>query len=197
MKRKTIKRLIGTAVMIGLTAIAFDIYSPKVKTIDIVPEVEEEVTHVAVSTIDHVEPIEIFVEVQPEEPTEPEPTYTDEELEILAIIIYQEAGSDACSDETRLMVGNVFLNRVASNRYPDTFAEVATQKQQYGRLYWTGLRWPERAVNKGEAHAVDRAYDIAKRLLEGERVLPEDVIFQSEYIQGEIVAQSDGFYFCR
>lgn len=133
------------------------------------------------------------------EPT-PEPAYTEEELEILAIIIYQESGGDACSDSTRQMVGEVFLNRVADDRFPDTFAEVATARAQYGRLHWTGLIWPERAVNPGEAHAVQRAYDCAEALLSGsvERLLPSDVIWQSEYVQGsEIVVEQDSFYFCR
>lgn len=131
-------------------------------------------------------------------PVEAAPTYTDEELEALAIIIYQEAGGDACSDETRSMVGTVVMNRVASDLFPDTIQEVATQKRQYGRLYWTGLIWPERASNPGEAHAVQRAYDCARAILEGERVLPEDVIWQAEFPQGtEIVAHQDGLYFCR
>ena len=127
-----------------------------------------------------------------------DPAYTDEELEALAIIIYQEAGGDACSDLTRSMVGTVVMNRVASDLFPDTIQEVATQKRQYGRLYWTGLVWPERASNPGEAHAVQRAYDCARAILEGERVLPEDVIWQAEFPQGtEIVAHQDGLYFCR
>jgi hypothetical protein len=126
------------------------------------------------------------------------PAYTDEELETLAIIIYQEAGGDACSDETRSMVGTVVMNRVASDHFPDTIQEVATQERQYGRLYWTGLVWPERANNPGEAHAVQRAYDCARAILEGERALPEDVIWQAEFPQGtEIVAHQDGLYFCR
>lgn len=143
-------------------------------------------------------------QTEPAEAVEPvevvEPTYTDEELETLAIIIYQEAGSDACSDETRQMVGEVFLNRVKSSRYPDTFYEVATQRAQYGRLYWTGLVWPERASNPNEAEAVARAYDCAEALLTGkvERLLPEDVVYQAEFPQGtEVVAQTTGFYFCR
>lgn len=124
--------------------------------------------------------------------------YTEEELEALAIIIYQEAGGDACSDETRSMVGTVVLNRVASDLFPDTIQEVATQERQYGRLYWTGLVWPERASNPGEAQAVQRAYDCARAILEGERALPEDVIWQAEFPQGtEIVANQDGLYFCR
>lgn len=127
-----------------------------------------------------------------------QPTYTEEELEILAIIIYQESGGDACSNDTRLKVGTVFLNRVADPRYPDTFDEVALQYKQYGTLYWTGIVWPDRASRPEEAHAVARAYECAQRLLEGERFFPEDVIFQSEHIQGtEIVCQQDGFYFCR
>lgn len=126
------------------------------------------------------------------------PAYTDEELEALAIIIYQEAGGDACSDETRSMVGTVVMNRVESDLFPDTIQEVATQKRQYGRLYWTGLVWPERASNPGEAHAVERAYDCARAILEGERALPADVIWQAEFPQGtETVAHQDGLYFCR
>lgn len=125
--------------------------------------------------------------------------YTEDELEALALVIYQEAGSDACSDETRYMVGTVALNRVADKRFPDTLEEVLLQDWQYGRLCVTGLVWPERASRPGEAHAVERAYRLAAELLEGtvSDVLPSDVIFQSEHIQGEIVAESDGFFFCR
>ena len=127
----------------------------------------------------------------------PSPAYDAAELEILALIVYQEAGADFCSDETRLRVACVFLNRVESEQFPDGFAEVAMQKGQYGELYWTGIKWPARASAPGGQHAVERAYAIAKRVLEGERVLPSDVIFQSEFVMGEIVAHSDGMYFCR
>lgn len=131
------------------------------------------------------------------EPTEEEPQYTAEELEMLALVIYQEAGADYCSDDTRLMVGTVVMNRIADPRFPDTMYEVVTEELAYGRLHWTGIVWPPRAIRPAEAHAVKRAYAIAERILLGERTLPEDVIFQSEYIMGEIVAVSDGFYFCR
>lgn len=134
----------------------------------------------------------------PEPEPEPEPTYTEADLEMLALVIYQEAGGDACSDETRLMVGNVVLNRVADDRFPDSIEEVLLQKRQYGRLYWTGLVWPERADKPGEAHAVERAYKCAEEVLNGTRLLPDDVIWQAEFPQGtETVAEQDGFYFCR
>lgn len=151
------------------------------------------------------EPTEATEPLTVSEPTEPEPTveeteapYAIEELEMLALVIYQEAGSDACSDATRLMVGTVVMNRVADKRFPDTLYGVLTQRAQYGRLHWTGLVWPERASNPGEAHAVARAYECAERVLLGERVLPEDVIWQAEFTQGtEVVAYQDGMYFCR
>ena len=135
--------------------------------------------------------------------SEPKRTYTDEELEMLALVIYQEAGSDVISDETRIMVGNVALNRVSDPRFPDTLEEVLTEVTPsgfgaYGRLHWTGLVWPERARHLSEAHAVERAYECAERLLNGERVFPADVVWQAEFVQGtEVVAQQDGFYFCR
>ena len=104
------------------------------------------------------------------------------------------------SDECRQMVGEVFLNRVASRKYPNTFYEVATQNAQYGRLSWTGIVWPERASKPEESHAVQRAYDMAEALLEGtaDKLLPEDAVFQAEFPQGtEVLIESDGFYFCR
>lgn len=132
------------------------------------------------------------------EPTETTPTYTEEELELLALVIYQEAGADFCSDETRLMVGTVVMNRRDHDRYPDTIYEVVTQRGQYGRLYWTGPVWPAKASYETETHAVDRAYAIALRILLGERAFSTDVIYQAEFPQGtKVVAYQDGLYFCR
>ena len=108
---------------------------------------------------------------------------------------FAKAGSDNISDETRRMVGEVVLNRVADERYPDTIEAVLTQKSQYGRFFWTGVVWPARAAREPEA--VERAYDCARMVFTEERLLPTDVIFQSEHIQGEIVACVPGFWFCR
>lgn len=127
----------------------------------------------------------------------PDKTYTDEELEILALIVYQEAGGDRVSDDTRRLVAQVFLNRVNDSRFPDSFYEVATAERQYGRLYWTGIVWPDRASSQGEAHAVERAYKIAQEVLESdEPICPAGVIFQAEFVQGDIYAEQDGMYFC-
>ena len=147
------------------------------------------------------EPVENIVETVEESLVHSDPapdkTYTDEELEILALIVYQEAGEDRVSDDTRRLVAQVFLNRVNDSRFPDSFYEVATAKRQYGRLYWTGIVWPDRASSQVEAHAVERAYKIAQEVLESDDpICPEDVIFQAEFVQGDIYAEQDGMYFC-
>lgn len=136
----------------------------------------------------------VETEAQPELPE-----YSEQELEMLAMVIYQEAGGDACSNECRQMVGEVVLNRVADPRFPDTIYEVISAPYQYGRLHWR-FDWPERAQNPGEEHAVLRAYHIAAALLTDsvERLLPEDTVFQAEFEQGtETVAFVNGLYFCR
>lgn len=126
-----------------------------------------------------------------------EPAYADDELEILAIIIYQEAGSDNCSDDTRRKVGSVFLNRVSSSLFPSTFKEVATQTKQYGTLYLKGIKWPDRASQPQESHAVERAYRIAEELLINGSILPDNVLYQAEFKQGSgVYAYQDDIYFC-
>ena len=139
-----------------------------------------------------------FIDAQGDRDTDTaaEPWYTERELELLACTVYCEAGSDTISDETRMMVAQVVINRVNDDRYPDTIEEVLTQRSQYGRFHWTGVVWPSRAEREPEA--VERAYNCAKRVLNGEWLLPSDVVFQAEFRQGsECVVHVPGFYFCR
>lgn len=121
------------------------------------------------------------------------------DLEYLACVIYCEAGSDSISDDTRRMVGDVVLNRVNDSRFPDSIYAVLTQKAQYGRFHWTGIVWPARAENASEAHAVARARDIARELLEGthSELYGEGYIWQAEFKQGTGCVQSDGIWFGR
>lgn len=161
----------------------------------------EETTVCVQPSHDVRDPVENIVETVEESLVHSDPapdkTYTDEELDILALIVYQEAGEDRVSDDTRRLVAQVFLNRVNDSRFPDSFYEVATAERQYGRLYWTGIVWPDRASSQVEAHAVERAYKIAQEVLESDDpICPEDVIFQAEFVQGDIYAEQDGMYFC-
>ena len=136
---------------------------------------------------------------EPIEEIEPEPVIDPEELEMLACVIYQEAGGDSHCDECRRRVADVVLNRVNDSRFPDTMYEVLTAKRQYGRFYWTGIVWPERAKNPGEADAVARAYRIAEEVLSGHHsdLYGEGYIWQAEFKQGSEQIYHCGHYFGR
>lgn len=127
------------------------------------------------------------------------PEIDDTELEMLACVIYAEAGGDACGDLCRQMVGDVVLNRVADPRFPGTMEEVLTQEGQYGLWHWTGVAWPERASRPGEAGAVERAYDAARDILEGNHswIYGRSYIWEAEFPQGEDVVTLDGICFGR
>ena len=125
--------------------------------------------------------------------------YTEDELEIFACAIYQEAGGDKCSDLCRMYVGDVMLNRVDDPRFPSTLYEVLTQKHQYGLFWKTGIIWPGRASDPNEAAAVERAYDTARALLEGEHseLYRAGYIYQDTKPRGKDVIYLDGEYFGR
>ena len=123
--------------------------------------------------------------------TEPEKTYTDDDLFYLAAAVCREAGGE--SEEIQLLVANVVINRVNSSIYPDTIYGVLTDYRQYGMMWKYGVSFPSWA----DQETINHCYDVARRILEGERVCPDNVLFQAEFEQGSgIYKQFDGFYFC-
>lgn len=165
--------------------------------IEEIEEVEEPEIRVAEPEIYISEESEVEVEVEVEAPAEEEVDeeieIDPEELELLACVIYQEAGADYCCDDCRRRVADVVLNRVEDDRFPGNIQDVLTQKRQYGRYYWTGVVWPERAQNECEKHAVERAYRIAEEVLKGEHseLYGEGYIWQAEFKQGTGVVYCD------
>jgi len=104
-----------------------------------------------------------------------EKSYTFEDLMLLSKIIYAEAGSEWLSDEWKMCVGEVVLNRVASPEFPDTIKEVLEQPGQYygaNSRYFNNILPSERCVRS------------ALRLLNGERLLEPSVVFQANFTQG-------------
>jgi len=115
----------------------------------------------------------------------------EDDLFYLAAAVCQEAGGS--SEEIQMLVANVVVNRVNSPMYPDTIYDVLTQYMQYGTMWKYGISFPSWA----DDNVKNRCYDVAKRILDGERVCPENVVFQAEFVQGSgIYKQFDGFYFC-
>ena len=117
-----------------------------------------------------------------------------EDLYLLSKIIYAEAGSEWLSDEWKMCVGEVVLNRVASSEFPDTIPDVLFQRGQYysrNSTYFANLKPSERCVN------------IALELLMGERYMYDpSVVFQANFRQGSGVCEHfyDAYlgstYFC-
>ena len=173
--------------------------------IDILVDTDEPVDMVALQSVVEavgatVEKCSETVEEVIEEPVGAVVEIDPQELEMLAAVIYQEAGSNECCDDCRRMVADVVLNRMADDRFPDTMLEVLTQERQYGRYHWTGVVWPDRASHESEAAAVERAYRIAEEVLCGEHsdLYGQGYIWQAEFIQGKDVVSTDcGIYFGR
>lgn len=99
-----------------------------------------------------------------------------DELMLLSKIMYAEAGSVWLSDQWKMCVGEVVLNRVASPEFPNTIADVLAQPGQYygaNSRYFNSLLPSETCVR------------LALRLLEGERVMNDPaVVFQANFRQG-------------
>ena len=100
-----------------------------------------------------------------------------DELYLLARVIDCEAGSDWLTDDFRLCVGGVVLNRVASPEFPDTLQEVIYQRGQYNVV--NTPRFASLAPRRA-------CVDAAMRLLQGERRMVPAVVFQSDSLQGEL-----------
>ena len=139
-----------------------------------------------------VEP-EAVVEVVEEVKTLNAEMETDNDKELLAIGIYVITAGCTTSEYSMIMSGEVILNRVESDRFPDTIEDVLTQPAQFGALAHTGAKWPTGATTA----AKEKALKAAEHVLSGERELPEDVVYVSNTRQGEAVAMLDGLYFCR
>lgn len=111
----------------------------------------------------------------------------EKDLYLLSHLINAEAGSDWCSDDLMRYVGSVALNRVQHEAFPDSLEEVIYQSGQYACI-WDG---------NFDKEPCERAVRIAKELLDGGSVLPVDVVFQAEFIQGSgCYIQEQNTYLC-
>ena len=99
-----------------------------------------------------------------------------DDLYLLSKVICYEAGSDWLTDEFRICVGEVIMNRVASPEYPDSIHDVIYQKGQYACV--NSARFAGLVPTK-------ECIDAALRLLCGERRMVPSVVFQSNELQGE------------
>ena len=132
--------------------------------------------------------------------TEANVPVNEHDVELLACVIYQEAGGDTCCDMCRRRVADVVLNRVKDPRFKGTTIEEilidGDPAPQWGLYSVTGVVWPDKASLPEEQHAVERAYRIAREVLEGQHSdLTSEYIWCAEFSQGTDVIECDGIYF--
>ena len=113
--------------------------------------------------------------------------YTDDDLYYLANGIYSEAG--ICSDMECYRVGQVMLDRMLdqTGRFPqDTIRGILYATGQFGCV--GGRAWKHGPT--------ERELEIAKDLLEGARVFPEDIVwFNNKHDYGYLYCKPEYHYF--
>ena len=112
-------------------------------------------------------------------------SYSENDLYILSHLIYAEAGNQNWNFQ--VATGSVVLNRVKSNKFPNSIKGVVFQRGQYA-CTWDGN------YNKTPSK---QAKNVAKYLLQNGSQLPSYVIWQAEFRQGKGVYKKLGnTYFC-
>lgn len=119
-------------------------------------------------------------QIQQDDEIDMEVWWTDYDLDMLAAIIYYEAGSNECTDRHQQLVGQVVVNRMRDPRFPDTIYDVLTQVDpvQYSTSESV-------LTNMGNRDIIpQRCYNNALEVLYGRVECPSDVIFQANFKQG-------------
>lgn len=101
--------------------------------------------------------------------------YTEEELDLLARLVYSEGGGE--SYDTKLKIASVVMNRVEDPYFPDTIYEVIYQKRQFSvtTIKIDGVIMIDRPAD-------EESYRAAKEVLDYGSVLPSTVqVFYAVY----------------
>ena len=103
--------------------------------------------------------------------------YTYEDILYLSKAIMFEAGKD-WSEDLRLSVGNVVINRVISDKFPNSIREVVEQDGQYETID---------QINSIAPNDIPiECIESAKSLLNGTTVLPDYVVYQANFKIGTV-----------
>lgn len=118
---------------------------------------------------------------------ESRPAYTQEDVNLLAEVIYHENWHTDKDHLAAYYTGAVVMNRVKSKDWPNTIESVLYQRGQYSTttLFYT-IQLP------------DEVYEMAERILrDGTDDVPESVVFQAMRKQGKGTWKKVGTdYFC-
>lgn len=162
-----------------------EIYSPEIveETVEMEPIIAS-----AAAAISESISMSVYIPVSPipEEVIEPEePTVSDEEIELIALVTMAEAEGE--SEYGKRLVIDTILNRVDGEYWPDTISEVIYQPNQFTSM-WNGR------IERCEVR--DDICQLVKE--EMETRTNEDVVFFQMYdysIYGEPMFQEGCHYF--
>lgn len=125
---------------------------------------------------------------------EPEPEVVpadDYDVDILARVLYLEAGSNWIPDWVIQYCGYVVVNRMNDSRWPGTVEGVLSQSGQFST-------WSSRY----RITPTERCYTIAREVLEGGSLIPENVVYFANFTQAAGVYETyynpygGNLYFC-
>lgn len=125
------------------------------------------------------------------------PMVSEDDIELLAKLITAEQGyvenyeDEFEYEERAYLCGSVVINRMKSEKFPNTLKEVIYQHK--------GDKYQYQCVKNG---AINRDYDeiaweVAEELLTVGTTIPENVLFQAEFVQADgVYRQIGNTYFC-
>lgn len=138
--------------------------------------------------IEHIYRVPVYDSGEHTEMVDVETLLDESKVYMLAKIIHGESGSNWCSDQMQLYVGSVFLNRVSSSDFPNTFEEVAFQDngRQYSCTRKGGGYWEE---------PTERDILNATFLMMNGSQLDPAYVWQSQFKQGHDIIKVQNMYF--
>ena len=117
---------------------------------------------------------------------EPELLTTEDEIDLLARLLTAEQGYNA-DEMDYYMTGSVIVNRIKSEKFPNSLYEVVFQSGQYQCV----------SNNHINREYDDVAWEVAEELLEEGTTIDERVTYQAEFEQGSGVYEKRGrTYYC-
>lgn len=105
-----------------------------------------------------------------------------EDRDIIATVVYNEAWG-GCSARHRDLVAAVVVNRLHSNKFPNTIYDVVVQKNQYHPAYANPNSYYGRRA-RADAGIWATCQEIATRALRGEIECDPSVLYQANFRQG-------------
>jgi hypothetical protein len=113
-------------------------------------------------------------------------SYTDAEFNMLCYVLQGEVGD--CSDDSKIAVANVIINRVKSSSFPDSIEGVLTQANQFTAIY---------GYYNGTTVPTSDTIECAKRALSGEDNTNGAVYYYApKYCGGSTAAWFESLTFC-